>query len=565
MSAVAADGLVVRFGALTAVDDVSLEIERGEVFGLLGPNGAGKTTTLRVLTTLLPADAGVASVAGYDVRADGAVRARVDRLRAAGALGRRRADRAREPRLLRARDQRAAAERAERIAAAVEAMELEPMLDRLARTFSGGMLRRLEIATALLNRPDVLFLDEPTVGLDPTARALVWERVHALRARGGHDGGGDDAPDGGGRAPLRPAGDHGRRRGSSSTARRTSCWPRTARAHRGGLPRRDRPRDRAKRGGTAMSAPSAASPAASAERRARPRWPAGPLRRLLAGAAAMSLDRVAQAAPRPARPGHALGAAAAVAVRVRDRDEPAALDPDAGGIEYRAYLAPGVMAQAAMFVAIFFGLAVIWERDVGQLQRLLATPLPRTALVLGKAAGAATRALVQAVVLLVVVAIAGHRPALARLARPGALVLLAVGTGAFACLSMTIASLVKERERFMGIGQLIMMPLFFASSALYPLAMMPGWLHVVARVNPLTYEVEGLRGFLLGGGHPGLDLLVCVGLAGRARRRGDARLPQGDPLTAFAPLLPSRAVCRRRPSWSARAATRRRRSSPPPA
>jgi ABC-2 type transport system ATP-binding protein len=76
-------------------------------------------------------------------------------------------------------------ERAERIEAAVEAMELEPMLDRLARNFSGGMLRRLEIATALLNRPSVLFLDEPTVGLDPTARALVWDRLHALRAEAG--------------------------------------------------------------------------------------------------------------------------------------------------------------------------------------------------------------------------------------------------------------------------------------------------------------------------------------------------------------------------------------------
>jgi ABC-2 type transport system ATP-binding protein len=76
-------------------------------------------------------------------------------------------------------------ERAQRIADAVEAMELEPILDRLAKTFSGGMLRRLEIATALLNRPEVLFLDEPTVGLDPTARGLVWERVHALRAEHG--------------------------------------------------------------------------------------------------------------------------------------------------------------------------------------------------------------------------------------------------------------------------------------------------------------------------------------------------------------------------------------------
>jgi ABC-2 type transport system ATP-binding protein len=185
VSAVAAAGLVVRFGALTAVDDVSLEIERGEVFGLLGPNGAGKTTTLRVLTTLLPADAGAASVAGYDVRADGlAVRASIgyvpQALSADGALT------AQENLDFYARVTGVPrAERAQRIADAVEAMELEPMLHRLARTFSGGMLRRLEIATALLNRPEVLFLDEPTVGLDPTARALVWERVHALRAEAG--------------------------------------------------------------------------------------------------------------------------------------------------------------------------------------------------------------------------------------------------------------------------------------------------------------------------------------------------------------------------------------------
>src|SRR4051794_23298207 len=154
-----------------------------------------------------------------------------------------------------------------------------------------------------------------------------------------------------------------------------------------------------------------------------------------------------------------------------------------GRLDSRASLAPGVMAQAAMFVAIFFGLAVIWQRDVGQLQRLLATPLPRTALVLGKAAGAATRAVIQAILLLVVVAIAGIDLDWSVWRIPAALVLLAVGTGAFACLSMTIASMVKHRERFIGIGQLILMPLFFASSALYPLSVMPGWLHVVARVN----------------------------------------------------------------------------------
>jgi ABC-2 type transport system permease protein len=176
----------------------------------------------------------------------------------------------------------------------------------------------------------------------------------------------------------------------------------------------------------------------------------------------------------------------------------------AGGYhDYRAYLAPGIMAQAALFIAIFFGLAVIWERDVGQLQCLLATPVPRLGIVLGKAAGAGIRALTQAIVLLAVLAIAGISIRWSVASVVGALVLLVLATGAFACLSMILASLVRTRERFMGIGQMVMMPLFFASSALYPLAIMPAWLRVVAHGNPLTYEVHGMRQLLLGVGSGG--------------------------------------------------------------
>ncbi len=179
--------------------------------------------------------------------------------------------------------------------------------------------------------------------------------------------------------------------------------------------------------------------------------------------------------------------------------------------DYQAYLAPGVMAQAALFIAIFFGLAVIWERDVGQLQRLLATPIPRMAIVLGKASGAGIRALTQATVLLTVIAITGIAIEWRPVRIAGALVLLVLGTGGFACLSMVLAALVRTRERFMGIGQLIMMPLFFASSALYPLSIMPAWLRIVARVNPLTYEVHGMRDLLLGvsaGGTLWIDFVV---------------------------------------------------------
>jgi ABC-2 type transport system permease protein len=184
-----------------------------------------------------------------------------------------------------------------------------------------------------------------------------------------------------------------------------------------------------------------------------------------------------------------------------------------GSDDYRAYLAPGVMAQAALFVAIFFGLGVIWERDVGQLQRLLATPMPRLGIVLGKASGAVVRALTQAVVLLCVLAVAGIgiRWSVPRVL--GAIVLLLLGTAAFACLSMILASLVRTRERFMGIGQLVVMPLFFASSALYPLAIMPVWLRAVAHGNPLSYEVHGMRDLLLGisaGGALWLDFTVVA-------------------------------------------------------
>ena len=179
------DDLVVRFGELEAVGGVSFAVAPGEVFGLLGPNGAGKTTTIRVLTTLLPPSEGRALVAGHDVRSEPlAVRASIGYIPQAisvdGALtawenldfyGRVTGVPRRERKV--------------RIAEVVETMGLEPMLARLARTLSGGMLRRLEIASALLNRPAVLFLDEPTVGLDPTARRLVWERLAALREQAG--------------------------------------------------------------------------------------------------------------------------------------------------------------------------------------------------------------------------------------------------------------------------------------------------------------------------------------------------------------------------------------------
>jgi ABC-2 type transport system permease protein len=162
------------------------------------------------------------------------------------------------------------------------------------------------------------------------------------------------------------------------------------------------------------------------------------------------------------------------------------------------YLAPGIIAQSALFVAIFYGIQIIWERDAGVLTKLLVTPTPRAALVAGKAFAAGIRAIAQAVVVLLVAAVLGVSLTWNPIKLLGVIVLVVLGAAFFACLSVTIAGLVLRRDRLMGIGQAITMPLFFASNALYPVALMPPWLRALSRVNPLTYEVSGLRGLLIG-------------------------------------------------------------------
>jgi ABC-2 type transport system permease protein len=169
-----------------------------------------------------------------------------------------------------------------------------------------------------------------------------------------------------------------------------------------------------------------------------------------------------------------------------------------GGIPYLDYLAPGIIAQSAMFIAIFYGIMIIWERDSGVLTKLLVTPTPRAALVTGKAFAAGVKALVQAAVVVVIAALLGVSMTWNPLRLAGVAAAVVLGSAFFSCLSMTIAGIVLTRDRLMGIGQAITMPLFFASNALYPVAVMPGWLQAVSRVNPLSYEVDALRGLLLG-------------------------------------------------------------------
>jgi ABC-2 type transport system ATP-binding protein len=170
-----------RFGTFKAVDNLTISVEEGEIFGLLGPNGAGKTTSIKMIITLLPPTSGAASIGGYDIihnasqvrrligyvpqilSADGTLTARENLTVFAKLYDIPRSD------------------RGKLIDESLEFMGLNDAADKLVKNYSGGMIRRLEIAQSMLHRPKVLFLDEPTIGLDPVGRKVVWDHIEKLR------------------------------------------------------------------------------------------------------------------------------------------------------------------------------------------------------------------------------------------------------------------------------------------------------------------------------------------------------------------------------------------------
>lgn len=183
--AVDARHLSFRYGQFTAVDDVTLQVRPGETMGLLGPNGAGKTTLVRMLTTLTPLQQGQLHIFGLDSRRQTTdIRSNIGYVPQQLSV---------EPALTGRQNVTwfarlygvARAERSDRVERALAAMELLDVADRTAGTYSGGMVRRLEVAQALVNRPSLLVLDEPTVGLDPIARDGVWNQVRSMQAQFG--------------------------------------------------------------------------------------------------------------------------------------------------------------------------------------------------------------------------------------------------------------------------------------------------------------------------------------------------------------------------------------------
>jgi len=185
-----------------------------------------------------------------------------------------------------------------------------------------------------------------------------------------------------------------------------------------------------------------------------------------------------------------------------------------GQLRYLDFMAPGVLAQSVLFIAIFYGIAVIWERDLGIVHKLLVSPAPRLTLVLGKALSAGVRALPQGLMVYLLAWLLGVKINWNPAALAGVALAILLGAAAFSTLSLIVACIVKTRERFMGIGQALTMPLFFASNAVYPISIMPEWLKTLARVNPLTYEVDAMRALMIQGGSSvfgvGLDLLVLL-------------------------------------------------------
>lgn len=186
-----------------------------------------------------------------------------------------------------------------------------------------------------------------------------------------------------------------------------------------------------------------------------------------------------------------------------------------GNLPYLDFMAAGILAQSVLYVAIFTGgMTLIWERDLGIVHKFLASPTPRISIVLGKGLACGIRCLSQAIVIYVLALFLHVKVNLHPVAILQVLLVVMLGAACFCIFSLIIGCLAKTRERMTGIGQMLTMPLFFASNAIYPISMMPDWLKFLSHLNPLTYQVDALRGAMLVNGSSvygfGLDCTILL-------------------------------------------------------
>ncbi|GAA3966618.1 hypothetical protein GCM10023085_56360 [Actinomadura viridis] len=542
--AIRATGLRKRYPGVDAVDGIDLSIAPGESFGFLGPNGAGKTTTIAMLCTLAVPTAGRIEIAGHDTRTDPvAARRRIGLLFQETTL---------DNELTAAENLRFHADLYDvpqprvpaRIEETLRLVGLTGSRDRLVRTFSGGMRRRLEIARALLHRPQILFLDEPTIGLDPHTRAEVWRYLrhvceheavtlflttHYLEEAEQCD-----------RIAIL---DEGRIVAQGSPAElksvlgadrvdlRTGDDAAAARLvrERLGLAVTEGPR------GLSFQAPDGTRvlPRLLAEldvpvyeakvtqptlddvflhhtgHRIRDDGPAAPP------------EAPPPPSPAPAGPDTGTGGLRAElrAMRMvwrremlhfaRDRtgaaismSQPllflfilgvglAGLMPDVSGPAYQLFLFSGVLVTAAQGPAVAAGASILWDRQGGFLREMLAGPVNRSTLLIGKCLGGATVATCQAALLLSVAGLIG-------LPYDAGLLALLLAELALTALAMTVlgvllATFIRRPQTFGTALTVLMAPLVFLSGSMFPLSAMPTWMAGLALANPLTYAVDAMR------------------------------------------------------------------------
>ncbi|HKT21580.1 MAG TPA: ABC transporter permease [Nitrososphaerales archaeon] len=187
-----------------------------------------------------------------------------------------------------------------------------------------------------------------------------------------------------------------------------------------------------------------------------------------------------------------------------------------GEFTYTQFITPGILSQSVLFIAIFYGVTLVWERDLGLLSKLLSTPAPRSSIIVGKALAASIRGIFQGILVLALSLIIGSAVLVSPLNVLGVFGVVILLAMCFSSLSMVIASIARTRDRMMGLSQVIIFPLFFASNAIYPTQIMPSWLQLIATVNPLSYGVQAVRALLLTGNFRMLptDILVLSAYTG---------------------------------------------------
>jgi daunorubicin resistance ABC transporter ATP-binding subunit/daunorubicin resistance ABC transporter membrane protein len=465
--------LTKKFNGFTAVDDISFNVGKGEIFAFLGPNGAGKTTTIKILTTLLRPTSGKIILNGKDVTKD------KYQVRCSFGIV------FQDPSL---DDELTAYEnmefhgviyhvpkkiRRERIEQLLKFVELWDRKDDLVKKFSGGMKRRLEVARGLIHHPKILFLDEPTLGLDPQTRNHIWNYIKDLNKQEG------------------------------MTIFFTTHYmeeaekaaQKVAIIDHGKIVARGTPAELRQQTNTASL--EDAFLALKNMQTIYILW----------------LRQLKRYFRSKARIIGSLGQPILFLVALGFGMNP--IYQKAGGGNYIQFLAPGIIAMGIIFTALFSGIEIIWDRQFGFLKETLVAPTSRLKIMIGRTLGGATVASFQGIMVLALSFLLGFRFQNILLL-PVALIFIFLIALLFTGIGTAIASILKDMQGFQLIMNFLVMPLFFLSGALFPLEGLPKTLSIIASVNPLSYGVDGLRGSLINSAHFGMstDLIILSILTG---------------------------------------------------